>query len=141
MNRTMAVDWGKRRVGLAVSDETKTLARSLVTLEVGSTRDAVEQIVQLVGEHQVDTVVVGDPIHMSGRRSEGGREVRRFVEMLQRRLPGVRFILWDERLTSHEAAAILRERGERRKNRAKGRLDQVAAAVLLQSYLDSPEGR
>ncbi len=139
MNRTMSVDWGKRRVGVAVSDETRTLARSLETLEVASTLDAVDQVVRLAGENDIDTLVVGDPIHMSGRTSEGGREVRRFVAMLEKRLPGVRFVLWDERLTSHEAAAILRERGERRKGRRKGRLDQVAAAVLLQSFLDSTE--
>jgi putative Holliday junction resolvase len=139
MNRTMAVDWGKRRVGVAVSDETRTLARSLETLEVMSTLDAVDQVVRLAGENDIDTLVVGDPIHMSGRRSEGGREVRRFVVLLEKRLPGMRFVLWDERLTSHEAAAILRERGERRKGRRKGRLDQVAAAVLLQSFLDSAE--
>ena len=137
MSRTMAVDWGKRRVGIAVSDETRTLARSLDTLEVESARDAVDRVARLAADHEVDTLVVGDPVHMSGRQSEGGREVRRFTAMLEKKLPGVRFVLWDERLTSHEAAAILRERGERRKGRRKGRLDQVAAAVLLQSYLDS----
>ncbi len=137
MSRTMAIDWGKRRVGLAVSDETRTLARSLDTLEVESARDAVDRVARLAADHEVDTMVIGDPVHMSGRQSEGGREVRRFMAMLEQKLPDVRFVLWDERLTSHEAAAILRERGERRKGRSKGRLDQVAAAVLLQSFLDS----
>ncbi len=135
MARILAVDWGERRVGVAISDELGTLARPLPTLFVESWREAVDQISALVAENAVATVVVGDPMHMSGEESSSARKVRRLVDALSERLPAVRFVYWDERLSSRQAQEILRERKERTRGR-KGRLDQIAAAVLLQSYLD-----
>lgn len=135
MARVLAVDWGERRVGVAVSDELCTLARPLPTLTVESWRDAADALAALVTEHAAETVVVGNPMHMSGEEGASARKVRRLVDALKARLPAVRFVFWDERLTSRQAEEILRARKERvRGNR--GRLDQIAAAVLLQSYLD-----
>ncbi len=135
MARILAVDWGERRVGVAISDELHTLARPLPTLFVESLREAADALAALVVEHRVETVVVGHPVHMSGEEGYSARRVRRLVDALAERLPGVRFVFWDERLSSRQAQEILRERKERVRGR-KGRLDQVAAAVLLQSYLD-----
>ena len=139
MGRVLAVDWGTRRVGVAVSDETRSLARTLPTLNVTSGTQTVEKLVALARELEVDTVVIGFPVHMSGREGEGAQRVLRLAAKLEELLPGVRILTWDERLTSHQAEEILRERGERLKGN-KGRLDQVAAAVLLQCFLDA-EGR
>lgn len=135
MGRILAVDWGERRVGVAISDELQTLARPLPTLIVDSWRETARALEALVAEYGVETVVVGNPMHMNGEEGASTRKVRRLVDALQERLPGVRFVFWDERLSSRQAEEILRARKERvRGNR--GRLDQIAAAVLLQSYLD-----
>lgn len=139
MGRVLAVDWGTRRVGVAVSDETRSLARTLPTLNVASGGQTVEKLVALAQELEVDTLVIGFPVHMSGREGEGAQKVLRLAAKLGELLPQVRILTWDERLTSHQAEEILRERGERLRGN-KGRLDQVAAAVLLQCFLDA-EGR
>lgn len=134
--RILGVDYGKRRIGLAVSDETATLARPLATAEVTGRKAAAEAVAEAAKREGVRAVVLGDPRHMDGQESTLGEEVRLLARRIEALLPGVQVVLWDERLTSHEAEAILRERGERLQGR-KGRLDQVAAAVLLQSYLDA----
>lgn len=136
MGRVLAVDWGTRRLGVAISDETRLVARPLPTVNVTSWREAAGAIEEIASEYSVEVVVFGHPLHMDGRDSESARRARKIVNHLEKRLPAIRFVLWDERLTSREAEGILRERGERLEGR-KGRLDQVAAAVLLQSYLDS----
>ena len=132
----MAVDWGTRRIGVAVSDETWSLARSLPTLEVASVRESVRGLVALAQANEVAIMVVGDPVHMDGSEGSSSLKVRSLVGRLSQALPEVRFVLWDERLSSHQAEGILKERQESFRG-AKGRLDQVAAALLLQSYLDS----
>ncbi len=134
--RILGVDYGKRRIGLAVSDETATLARPLATAEVAGRRSAAEVVAEAARREGARAVVLGDPRHMDGRESPLGEEVRRLARRIEALLPGVPVVLWDERLTSHEAEAILKERQERLRGR-KGRLDQLAAAVLLQSYLDA----
>lgn len=136
MGKVLAVDWGARRVGLALSDETRTLARPLANLEVAAGGSPVESILRLVKEEGVDTVVVGNPVHMNGRPSPSGMAAGRLAAALKAGLPGVRVEFRDERLTSRVAESILRERGEKPTRRTKGRLDQVSAALLLQEYLD-----
>jgi putative Holliday junction resolvase len=108
----------------------------LATAEVTGRKAAAEAVAEAAKREGVRAVVLGDPRHMDGRESTLGEEVRLLARRIEALLPGVQVVLWDERLTSHEAEAILRERGERLQGR-KGRLDQVAAAVLLQSYLDA----
>ncbi len=136
MSRVLAVDWGTRRVGVAISDETWSLARSLPTIHVESPREAAVALIELVRENEVAIIVMGDPVHMDGREGSSSFRVRRLRSRLERALPGVRFILWDERLSSRQALEMLKERQERIRG-APGRLDQVAAAILLQSFLDS----
>jgi putative Holliday junction resolvase len=135
MGRVMAVDWGKRRVGLAVSDETGTIARPLPTLEITSRREALRRVMAVAAEQGSATILVGLPLHMEGDEGESAREARALAEEIAARMPEVTVRLVDERLTSREAARLLQGHGERRR-REKGRLDQVAAAILLQSYLD-----
>ncbi len=135
MGRVMAVDWGKRRVGMAVSDETGTIARPLPTLEITSRREALRRVMAVAAEQGAATILVGLPLHMEGDEGESAREARALAEEIAARMPEVTVRLVDERLTSREAARLLQGHGERRR-REKGRLDQVAAAILLQSYLD-----
>ena len=136
MSRVLAVDWGTRRIGVAVSDELWSLARPLPTLSVNSPREAATALAGLAKEYEVEIMVLGDPVHMSGREGSSSQRVRRLADRLQALLPEVRFVMWDERLSSHQAMEILKSRQEKIRG-APGRLDQVAAAILLQSFLDS----
>jgi putative Holliday junction resolvase len=90
----------------------------------------------MVSEWGVEEVVVGLPLHMDGTEGASAKESQKLAGELGARLPGVRLVLVDERLSSVRAGEILKERGEKAKGR-KGRVDQVAASLLLQEYLDS----
>ena len=130
----MALDVGDERIGVALSDETETLASGLVTLEsVGPRKDA-QAIAALAREHGVGEVVVGLPLRLDGSQGSQAEKIVAFVERLRRvlRLP---VVTRDERLTSVAAAERLAEAGVKRRDR-KARIDQVAAALILQEHLD-----
>jgi len=130
----MAVDLGDVRIGVALSDETGTLASGLVTLKsVGPRKDA-QALAALAREHGVGEVVVGLPLRLDGSLGSQAEKVAAFVERLRRalRLP---VVTRDERLSSVAAGDRLAEAGVRRRDR-KARIDQAAAAVILQEHLD-----
>ena len=132
--RVLGLDVGDRRIGVALSDETGLLASPLSTLQrVGPRRD-LKAIAALVREHGAGEVVVGLPYNLDGTIGPQAEKVRAFAEGLKPlvRMP-VRF--WDERLTSVEAERILSERNVPWQRR-KGLVDQVAAVLILQEYLD-----
>ena len=137
--RVLGIDVGARRVGLAISDATQTLARPLTTLSVNGRDDAVARVLieierRRAEEDGLSVIVVGLPLKLDGSTSEQTSRVAAFVEALTARtsLPIVRM---DERLSSREAEGrlALHERDWRRR---KTRLDAAAAAVILQDYLD-----
>jgi putative holliday junction resolvase len=137
--RVLGVDFGSRRVGLAISDPSRTLARPLTTLSVRSEGDAVTQIAtmiaQLAGEPDgLSAIVVGLPARLDGSPNDATRRVGRFVEQLKAR-SAIPIYTEDERLSSREAESrlALRERDWRTR---KALLDAAAAAVVLQDYLD-----
>jgi len=130
----MALDVGDVRIGVALSDETETLASGLVTLKsVGPRKDA-QALAALAREHDVGEGVVGLPLRLDGSLGSQAEKVLAFVERLRRvlRLP---VVTRDERLTSVEADERLAEAGVRRRDR-KARIDQAAAALILQEHLD-----
>ena len=133
MPRVLAVDWGVRRVGLAVSDPGGLIATGLPTLTVRGIEDALEQVAAAARETGAERIVVGLPLLMSGERGEAARQVERFAQLLGERLP-VPVETYDERLTSALSARRLREVGVRT-GHSKGRVDQGAAIVLLESFL------
>jgi putative holliday junction resolvase len=134
--RHMGLDVGDRRIGIALSDETATLASALTTLaRVGGRQDAAA-VAELARAHEVVAVVVGLPLNMNGSRGPQVDKVLGFVEGLRSALP-VPVVLRDERLTTVEADERLREAGLGWKER-KRVVDQVAAVVILQEYLDAP---
>ena len=142
--RVLAIDYSERRIGLAISDATRTLARPLTTLVVGDRRDALarvaSEIERLAAEEDgVQTIVVGVPAKLDGTASDQTPRVHAFIDALAAltRLPIVRV---DERLTSREAESRLAIR-ERDWRKRKKRLDAAAAAVMLQEYLDGGSGR
>ena len=137
--RILALDVGERRVGIAISDLTGALARPLQALTRSSREEDFAAIATIVAEHDVELIVVGQPLSLDGGVGPQARQVARYAEALAERL-SVQIVMWDERFTTMEAEEILRQRRsekKRRQARASGELDAIAAAVILQSYLDS----
>ena len=133
MPRILAVDWGERRIGLAVSDDFGILATGLPTLEIRGEAEAVARVADTIRTVEADSVVVGLPLTLKGERGEAARAVERFAEALRRETPVV-VSLYDERLTSALAERRMRELGEKSRGR-KGRVDQGAAVALLEGWL------
>jgi putative Holliday junction resolvase len=132
--RYLALDVGERRIGVALSDETATLASGLETVvRTGGRRD-VAAIAALVQRHRPEAVLVGLPLNMDGTAGAQAEKVRTFVEELKGRIK-VPFVERDERLTTVEANEILRKSGVAWAQRA-ALLDKVSATVILQEFLD-----
>jgi putative Holliday junction resolvase len=129
--RILAVDWGERRIGLAVSDPQGIIATGLRTLVVRGTADALTRIAAIAVEREAERIVVGLPLLMSGARGEAAESAQRFADALAART-GLPVDTYDERLTSALSERRLREVGARR---ARTRVDQGAAVALLESYL------
>jgi len=130
----MALDVGDVRIGVALSDETGTLASGLATLKsVGPRKDA-QALAALAREHGVGEVVVGLPLRLDGSVGSQAEKVVAFVERL-RRVLSVPVVTRDERLSSVAAGERLAEAGVKRRDR-KARIDQAAAALILQEHLD-----
>jgi putative Holliday junction resolvase len=137
--RVLGIDVGGRRVGLAISDRSRTLARPLETIIVGGEADAVDRVARRIGELAAEEdglagIVVGMPSRLDGSASDATPVVVRFIAALIRRT-GVPIVTECERLTSREAESRLAA-GERDWRRRKAKLDAAAAAVFLQDYLD-----
>lgn len=134
--RILALDVGKKRIGLAVSDELGLTAQGIDTLERTRIRDDLERLKQIALRWNVQLLLIGRPLHMSGSESRQSEYTRDFAERLQRhlRIPAV---FWDERLTSAEAERMLRDGGASLEQRKKA-VDRMAAVLLLESYLSSP---
>jgi putative Holliday junction resolvase len=132
--RYLALDVGERRIGVALSDETATLATGLDTLTRVGPRKEARAVADLVRRHEAAAVVVGLPLNMDGTAGTQAGKVRAFVDGLKRHI-GVPVIERDERLTTVEAHEILRKSGVAWSQRA-ALLDKVSAVVILQEYLD-----
>ncbi|MFQ6014522.1 MAG: Holliday junction resolvase RuvX [Anaerolineae bacterium] len=133
----LALDVGEKRIGVAISDPTHTLARPLTVISAGAGGEAVAQLQYLVEEHQVEKVVVGYPGHLKGTVGGQARQVEAFTHSLSQKV-AVPIIFWDERLSTVQAERLMIEAGTSRRERRE-RLDAVAAAVILQEYLDVQE--
>jgi putative Holliday junction resolvase len=137
--RLLGVDWGERRIGLSLADETGTIARPLATLtrRTGK-RVPMQQLLAHCAEHAVTGVVVGLPLDERGEEGEAAAAARqRAADPARRR--GLPVALWDERLTTSRALRTVRELGGSTRGR-KEDVDALAAAVMLQHYLDARRG-
>ena len=132
--RVLALDLGKKRIGLAISDPLGITAQGLDTLQRTRVREDIEALASLASARGVNEFLFGEPLHMSGDVSRQSTYTHEFAERLNRftAIP-VRF--WDERLTSVEANRVLRESGISIEKRARA-VDRLAAVILLESYLD-----
>jgi putative Holliday junction resolvase len=132
MNPILGLDFGRARIGAAISDELQLLAHPLETIPANE--QAVSRVAEIVREKKVDHVVAGMPRQMNGQLGAAANEVLQFVEKLRAILP-CRIVTWDERLTTVAAHRALRDAGKKTRQ-TKGYVDQVAAQMILQSYLD-----
>lgn len=131
--RILAIDYGRRKIGLALSDELGLTARPLATIPRVNRRTDLKRLGQICKENSVRRVIVGHPLHLSGEAGEMAAEAARFAARL-RKETGVETELVDERLTSWEAQQLA---GETSSKRGKGvPLDDLAAAILLREYLE-----
>ena len=138
--RVMGVDVGTVRVGLAMSDPTGTLASPLETLKRAKDGSDLDRLVALVMEHEVTEVVVGEPRHLSGASGASAEDAGAYAQALADRIADVPVHLIDERLTTVTAASHLRDGGiDSRQQRSV--IDQAAAVVILQQFLDSKRAR
>ncbi len=134
MGRVLGLDYGQRRVGLALSDSRRTVVTPLRTVD--RKREDLWQVLEdLLTTYPITEVVVGLPLSMSGEETQRSQEVRAFVRDFQRRFPQVAVTLWDERLSSFEAEMLLQQQGLS-PSRHRDRVDQLAAYLILRSYLD-----
>ena len=137
--RILALDLGKRRIGLAVSDELGITAQGLGTLERTNIREDLAELTRIAVERGVALILMGNPMHMSGSEGRQSAWVREFAERLGVH-SGLSVRLWDERLTTVEAERVLRESGISLEKRRRA-VDRLAAVILLESYLASLPAR
>ena len=128
--RILAVDYGHRRIGLALSDEMRMTAQPLATLVRTNRRDDLRRLRELARKHGVARILVGHPVHLDGTQSEMAEEAARFAARIEKEL-GLPVELADERLSSWEAEQVLAAAGKKRRRS----LDDVAAAVILRDHL------
>ncbi len=133
--RIMGIDYGDSRVGIALSDPLGITAQGLATLPNKVYTKMLDALVALVAEHGVKRIVLGMPKNLNGTSGDRAEITEAFRVDLESRLDGVEIVLWDERLTTVQAAGILNVTNTRGKDR-KNVIDTVAASIILQSYLD-----
>ncbi len=132
--RILALDHGTKRIGVAVSDELKMIAQPLEFIPAEPLEDALKRLSALLVEKEVELILIGMPRNMDGSYGPAAEKVREFIQQAKASIT-VPFKTWDERLTSAQANRVLLDANVRRDKR-KEKVDAMAAAVLLQSYLD-----
>ena len=136
--RILAIDHGSKRMGIAVSDELKMIAQPLEYILAEPSDKFLERLNELINDKEVELILVGMPRNMDGSYGPAAEKVQDFVEALKG-LISVPVKLWDARLTSAQANRVLIQ-GNVRRDKRKEKVDAMAAAILLQSYLDGLGG-
>lgn|SRR5690554_2909865 len=132
--RIIGLDYGEQRVGLAIADPTRMFAQSHGTF---SPKEALAELARIHEAERIAILVIGWPLELDGSEGPAVGRVKGYLKRLRGVLPEAELVRWDERFSSKRAARILVEAGVRKsQRRKKGRLDQAAAAVILQEYLD-----
>lgn len=135
LGRILAIDYGKKRVGIAVTDPCRIIANGLTTV---SSHDVLIFLKDYVSREQVDLFVVGHPKQMNNSDSESMVYITPFVTSLKRKFPEIPVVMYDERFTSVLAHKTLLEGGAKKKQRQdKAIIDTISATIILQSYLES----
>jgi putative Holliday junction resolvase len=135
MGRLLAIDYGRKRAGIAVTDELQIIANGLTTVHV---KDIWDFLKDYLSKESVDTIVVGEPRDMNNRPSEASRFIEPFVKKLRKTYPERKIERYDERFTSKMALDTMIESGlKKQKRQDKALVDSISATILLQSYMNS----
>ena len=135
MGRILAIDYGRKRVGLAVTDELKMIAGSLGTIH---SKDVVDYLKKYVTNENVECFVVGEPKQMNNTNSESAKFIEPFVKLLKQTFPSIIIKRFDERFTSKMAFQTMIDAGLKKKDRQnKALIDSISATLILQSYMES----
>jgi len=132
--RILGIDYGTKKIGLAISDETQTIAMPLKVID--SDEDAVEAINNIVKENDVKRIVIGLPITLSGNKGKRAIETEEFIDKLKNVLD-VEIVEWDERLSTRFSERVLNKANVKGRKNKKKVIDKIAATFILQGYLDS----
>jgi len=134
--RVLGLDFGTRRIGVAISDPLRILATAYGMVENGGALE--KQLGDILEKEQIALIVVGMPLSLSGKKTEKAREAESFADRLRTKV-SVDVVFWDERFTTSIARQTMLALGTKRKDRSdrSGRVDAMAAAVMLQGFLDS----
>jgi putative Holliday junction resolvase len=138
MGRILAIDYGQKRVGIAVTDELKMIANGLTTVHV---KDIFDFLKNYLDKENVETIVVGEPKDMMNRPSDASRYIEPFVRKLRKTYPNLKIDRFDERFTSNMAHEAMLTGGLKKKKRQdKALVDTISATLILQSYMNSLTG-
>lgn len=132
--RVLGIDYGKKRLGIAISDPMGIIAQPLPTIEYKSLPEAFEQIKSILNEYDIKEIVIGIPYNLKGEIGAASRQTNEFVKRLKNEI-ALQVTLWDERYTSIQAERTIRELGKS-PSRNKGKIDAISAVLILQNYLD-----
>ena len=134
MGRLLAIDYGRKRTGIAVSDPLQLIANGLTTV---ATHELTDFLKDYVGREAVDEIIVGLPVQTNGQASENQQRVRQVVARLRKLMPDVPVVFYDERFTSVLAPRAMIDGGLRQKQRRdKALVDTISATIILQSYME-----
>lgn len=134
MGRIMAIDYGTKRVGIAVTDPLKMIARGLTTVH---SSELINYLKEYIKKEDVECIVVGKPKHLDGSNSDSDRFIEPFVMHLKRSFPGIKVDREDERFTSKMAFQTMIDSGLKKKDRRNKELvDEISATIILQSYMN-----
>ena len=135
MAKVLGIDYGEKRVGVAISDSLQIIASSLTTIE---TKQFFLFLIELLQKEDIDRFVVGEPRNLDGTATDSTEMIEKFIEKLSIRYPNIPIKRIDERFTSKIAKQIILDAGTKKsKRRDKALVDKVSAAIILQSHLDS----
>lgn len=134
MGRIMAIDYGLKRCGIAVTDELRMIASPL---DAVPTHNLTDYILAFCSKNSVDIIVFGKPMQMDGTASDTERQIQPFINHLKKKLPAIRIDRYDERFTSMLAMRAMINAGSKKSDRSnKGNIDKVSAAIILQDYMN-----
>ncbi len=134
--RYLGIDYGSVRIGLSVSDPLKIIAQGFKTIP--NNEKSIDEIISVIADQDIERIIMGNPLNLKGEMSTKAEEVREFAQKLHQRT-GKEIIMLDERFTSVMAQRSIISMGTKKSQRQnnKGKVDEVAAAILLQGYLDT----
>lgn len=127
--KIMAVDYGKMRIGIALTDPLGIIAQPYLTISYNSRKELIKRLKFISEQNSVGLILVGNPVSLDGRTNEMSEEINRFVRDLKKSLK-IEVQLWDERFTSQYAVRVLKDHGIKKKN-----LDEIVASLMLEEYL------